>query len=76
LPIYEYVCTKCENKFELLRSLSRAGEGAPCPGCNSLACRVLSTFAAFSKGSGESSEPVGGAGSCSGCSATSCSTCH
>ncbi|MFC2058752.1 FmdB family zinc ribbon protein [Chloroflexota bacterium] len=76
MPIYEYVCPKCESKFELLRSLSRSEEEAPCPGCKIPACRVLSTFAAFSKGSGESSEPIGGGSSCSGCSATSCSTCH
>jgi putative FmdB family regulatory protein len=33
MPIYEYLCPDCELKFELLRPLSRAGEGASCPVC-------------------------------------------
>ena len=33
MPIYEYVCSDCDLKFELIRSLSQAEEGALCPRC-------------------------------------------
>ena len=74
MPIYEYVCPKCELKFELLRPLSQAGEGAPCPKCHQGAERVLSTFACFSTDESGLSSMVGG-NPCSSCSATSCDTC-
>jgi len=74
MPIYEYVCPGCELKFELLRSLSQSGEGAPCPECQQGAERVLSTFACFSTDDSGFSSPVGGS-SCASCGASSCDTC-
>ena len=57
MPIYEYRCTACENKFEKLRPISKADDETLCPVCNNNGQRILSTFAAFSKGSsGESSQ--------------------
>ena len=44
MPIYEYVCPKCNLKFELRRSFSEASEYASCPHCHTSAKRVLSTF--------------------------------
>ncbi len=46
MPFYEYVCPKCELKFELRRSFSQANDDAPCPKCQSLAKRAFSTFVA------------------------------
>jgi len=45
MPIYEYSCTDCGEKFELLH---RSDADAPkCPACGSTnAGRLLSTFAA------------------------------
>ncbi len=74
MPIYEYVCSNCELKFELLRPLSQATEGASCPRCHSSAKRVLSTFACFSTDESGMPAPVGG-NSCASCGATSCDTC-
>ncbi len=76
MPIYEYACSDCNSKFELLRSFGEADKEAACPQCHNHAERVVSVCASFSKnGSGES-VPVAGAGSsCGSCSATSCSTC-
>ena len=74
MPIYEYLCSSCELKFELLRSLSKASEGASCPQCQNTAQRVLSTFACFSKDEGGLTSSVGGS-SCASCGATSCDTC-
>ena len=75
MPLYEYYCTSCDSKFELIRPMSRSDEDAPCPGCNSEAQRAISVFAAVSKGSDGGSASLGGS-SCGACSASSCATCH
>ena len=74
MPIYEYVCADCGLKFELLRSLSQANEGASCPHCQNTAERILSTFCSLSKDESGELSSIGGS-SCSGCAATSCNTC-
>lgn len=35
MPIYEYGCKKCGNKFELIRRLGARDDAAPCPQCKS-----------------------------------------
>ncbi|NLE09195.1 MAG: zinc ribbon domain-containing protein [Dehalococcoidales bacterium] len=74
MPIYEYVCSDCHSKFELLRSMSRADEKAECPQCKHNAERVLSKFACFSSDSSGMTSAVGGS-SCSSCSSGNCSHC-
>ncbi len=74
MPIYEYVCSGCDSKFELLRPLSKADEGASCPRCQNTAKRVLSTFCSFSKDESGLTSSIGGS-SCGSCSATGCGTC-
>jgi len=75
MPIYEYVCSHCDCKFELLRPLSQVDEEASCPHCHNRAKRIFSIFAAFSKGDGGQTNPIGGS-VCASCDATSCDTCH
>ncbi|MFC1999301.1 zinc ribbon domain-containing protein [Chloroflexota bacterium] len=75
MPLYEYVCPRCGNRFELIRSSSRSGEEAVCPHCSNTAERVLSTFACFTRDSNGGSANIGGGSSCGACSAGSCSTC-
>jgi putative FmdB family regulatory protein len=58
MPIYEYTCKKCANKFELLRRFSDTAE-VTCPKCGSI--EVERKVSAFTCGSS-------GAGSRSGCS--------
>lgn len=67
MPVYEYVCDKCNKRFEALRSASRMDEPAPCPGGHPKSHRVLSSFAAMTKDGFGESEPVGGGGGCGGC---------
>ena len=74
MPIYEYVCSDCQSKFELLRPMSRSDEEVYCPHCQKKAKRVLSTFACFSVDESGMSSVVGG-DSCATCNATSCDTC-
>ncbi|MDY6917683.1 MAG: zinc ribbon domain-containing protein [Chloroflexota bacterium] len=77
MPIYEYVCPKCDLRFELRRSFSEADEATLCPSCNSAARKLLSKFCATSKGSdGDLSSIAGMGSSCGTCSATDCSTCN
>lgn len=76
MPIYEYRCPHCDVKFEKMRPFSQADAEAPCPGCGTAGKRLVSMFAAISRGSDGYSAPIaGGAPSCSACSATDCSTC-
>jgi len=74
MPIYEYICSDCKQKFELLKSMSQAGEGVSCPKCGGKAGRVLSRFCSHAD---ESLDFVdsGGGSSCGSCSADSCSSC-
>ena len=74
MPLYEYVCTDCDDKFELIRPLSLSAEGATCPKCEGSAERVLSRFACFSTDESGVPTSVGGS-ACSSCSASSCSSC-
>ncbi|CAI8018650.1 hypothetical protein GBAR_LOCUS11294 [Geodia barretti] len=72
MPIYEYHCPTCSNKFEKLQSMSATG--ADCPQCEQPAKRALSVFASISSGessgSGEFSQmpvpPMRGGGCCGG----------
>ena len=46
MPLYEYRCPSCNDRFERLARFSDGLE-ADCPHCGSVSPRVLSTFAAF-----------------------------
>jgi putative FmdB family regulatory protein len=78
MPLYEYLCSDCDSKFEVLRSFSQADQPASCVHCQSPDTkRAISLFAAFSKSGdgGESGRSLGGDG-CASCAATSCATCQ
>jgi putative FmdB family regulatory protein len=49
VPLYEYYCPVCDEKFELLRPMSRSDEPAKCSRGH-LASRVVSGFSSFTKG--------------------------
>ena len=75
MPVYEYRCGACRERFELLRPMSANGE-ADCPQCGGAANRVLSLFAAVSRNESGESHLVAGAGAgCSTCSGGTCSGC-
>ena len=60
MPIYEYECRKCKERFEVLQKINEDNRGVHCPRCNAdRPHKVLSTFSA------------GSAGSSSGCSSGS-----
>ena len=75
MPIYEYRCADCEQKFEKRRRMSQADDEIACPDCGSLhTSRGLSMFAAFSKGNG-GSHAVAGGGGCQSCASGNCGSC-
>lgn len=45
MPIYEYVCKKCSNKFELLRLSINGFKSVECPECGSH--KVVKEFSTF-----------------------------
>jgi putative FmdB family regulatory protein len=70
MPIYEYLCSRCDHKFELMRPMSKAAESGICPKCGESAERALSMFCRSYEGS-----TSGGANGCGTCSSNACSSC-
>ena len=75
MPLYEYYCPTCPQKFELLRPMSRSEEPATCPNGHPGASRVLSLFASFARGADGTVSAVGGGGGCAACAGGHCTTC-
>jgi len=76
MPIYEYVCPDCHNKFELMRPFSQSGAPADCPVCKHKANRALSVFACRSSSEFGTTTPIAGGGGCAGCGGGNCSSCN
>ena len=47
MPLYEYLCEPCEEKFEVLRSMAKGADPAICPTCGSNGHKMLSVFASM-----------------------------
>ncbi|MBM4465604.1 MAG: zinc ribbon domain-containing protein [Chloroflexi bacterium] len=76
MPLYEYYCADCKIKFEALRRMSQADDPIACVRCQGTnTSRLISVFAAISKGSSGESRSLGGSSGCASCSATSCAAC-
>ncbi|MBM4457375.1 MAG: zinc ribbon domain-containing protein [Chloroflexi bacterium] len=79
MPLYEYECTDCTTRFEVLRPMGQADNSIACPRCASARSRrLISVFAAISRQNGggsrliASSAASGGCGSCAGGACASC----
>ncbi len=62
MPIYEYVCRKCDHRFETIVSASSPAE---CPSCRSTELDKL--FSVFGVGSSRPDAAPGPRGACSTC---------
>lgn len=63
MPIYEYICLKCNNRFSLLQSVYPAEKVCECPKCSSREVRKLvSSFSCGCGDSASSSAPSFGGG--------------
>ena len=63
MPIYEYICLKCNEKFSLLQSINASEHDTNCPRCSSNEVRkIISSFccSSGSGGDGTSTMPSGG----------------
>jgi len=51
MPFYDYTCTKCHTKFELMRTMSQRDDPAACPECGAKkAKRGLPSFSTSVRG--------------------------
>jgi putative FmdB family regulatory protein len=65
VPLYEFACGSCDGRFERLLSFQAASEDISCPRCGAArARRLLSLFAAVSKGGAGETTPLAGTGGC------------
>jgi putative FmdB family regulatory protein len=72
MPIYEYECADCGNRFEMIRLMKDADAPIVCQVCMSEhTSRQLSVFFASSAGR----VVAGGQSSCAGCSGGACAGC-
>jgi putative FmdB family regulatory protein len=64
MPIYEYECRSCNERFEVVQKMSEGNEGVCCPKCDAdKPERVLSAFCSTSsKGASSGSSAHSGAG--------------
>jgi putative FmdB family regulatory protein len=73
MPIYEYICLDCKQRFEVLRPMKDADEPILCAACQGEhTSRLLSVFFASSGGK----VVAGGASGCASCSSSNCATCR
>ncbi len=76
MPLYEYVCSECSNKFELRRSMKEIDDPAACPECRGThTARQISKVTCFSHGDGGSTSALGGGGGCGSCGGGTCASC-
>ena len=56
MPIYEYLCAKCNTCFALLKMSANDDTGTKCPGCGSEEVKkLMSAFAVCAPGGGATS---------------------
>lgn len=72
MPIYEYACKECGEKFDALRSMKDADTPIECKKCHSPNTRRLIS-SCFAQGNGISASSS--AHSCGGCQGGSCGSC-
>jgi putative FmdB family regulatory protein len=64
MPLYEFRCRICDQRFEVRRPMSDAAEVAACPHGHDDTVRLLSTFA--TAGSAATKGSTSGGGCCGG----------
>jgi len=72
MPIFEYSCLSCGNKFEKL--VLKKSTTISCPKCDSQ--KVEKLFSTFAYKSDRGFTPSSASSSCNSCSLTSCTTCR
>lgn len=52
MPIYEYICDKCNEKFSILQSINKNEKDTECPKCTSRKVNKIMSSFCCSAGSG------------------------
>ncbi|MEW6660828.1 MAG: FmdB family zinc ribbon protein [Bacillota bacterium] len=73
MPTYDFLCTKCAQKFSLFLAIKDRHKAA-CPACGAKEVQQRFTGFLYNKGGGNNASP-GSASSGGGCNASSCSGC-
>ena len=73
MPIYEYECDKCGERFEVLRPRQQRDNATECVECGCKRTELVMSGFSGRIGSGGETQSVGSA--CVGCAATSCAGC-
>lgn len=72
MPVYEYVCLDCRERFDALRPMKDADAPIPCSRCGGdHSSRTLSVFYAQSDGRSVAGTQTG----CSSCAGGHCASC-
>ena len=77
MPVYEYKCSECETKFEVLHKSTVRQDDVSCPNCNSVKNKKLfSSFSSSISSDSRSSAQDCSSGQCQlpagGCSSGTC----
>lgn len=65
MPVYEFACSTCGEKFEKLCTMSVDDSAVECPECHSVGAeRQLSSFYSMSAQSSSPAPPCGSGGGC------------
>jgi len=76
MPIYEYRCESCAERFEVLTRFAERDSAQVCPACESTKTRVLvSSFAFAGAGDSPASDFASEAGGGGGCCGGACGSC-
>ncbi len=68
MPMYEYGCLSCNNRFDRLRRMNQDDADVTCPVCRSKSVqRRLSVFASYTKGASSSDMAESAAPTSSSC---------
>ena len=75
MPIYEYRCESCAEKFELLTRFAERDSPQVCPACESTKTRVMVSSFAFAGGDASSVSDFSTESSGGGCCGGACGSC-
>ena len=70
MPIFEFICEECKERFEKL--MFSSSEPPHCPACDSPEVRKVPSVFGFSSGGKTVTSSSSG---CAGCTSTNCSNC-
>ncbi|MGQ9470409.1 MAG: FmdB family zinc ribbon protein [Candidatus Aminicenantales bacterium] len=73
MPIYEFICRQCGQRFECLTRIGNEKE-VTCPSCGS--AELTKLFSSFGISGGSSRVSSDSGSGCSSCFSRSCSTCR